>query len=245
MLVAEVGLNHLGNEDIAMKYVNRIVNSTIDAITFQVLDDSFFHQKKYRGYQLTNEFLLETLLQTKRGKKQYGIAIDSTLVIPIFTGHDLDFFKVLSKDLNNYSLIDSLLSQSDKPIYLSTGMSNIDEIDNCLTRYKSEINQVRLIQTQLSNDITEVNLKAIPYLKDRFKIPVAFGFHCSNINVLYSAVALEPESIFFYIKRGNGETYFDDMHAIPLEQLSEVTNNLRELPLAIGDGIKVPMEDWA
>ena len=90
MLIAEVGLNHLGDEKIAMKYVSSVVNSDIDAITFQVLGDSFFNNDKYSGCQLRNEFFLEALFQTKRGNKKYGIAIDTEALMSLFVEHNLD-----------------------------------------------------------------------------------------------------------------------------------------------------------
>ena len=74
---------------------------------------------------------------------------------------------------------------------------------------------------------------------------VAFGFHCSNHNAIYMSLAYNPESIFFYIKNNDENEYPDDKHAIRMDSVSTLVDNLLELPLAIGLGKKIKMEDWA
>lgn len=245
MIICEVGLNHLGSEKMALDYIDAVVNTKADAITFQVLKDSFYEIQRYKEYKLRKEFFIEALLKTKREEKQFGAAIDDEMIVSSLEQNGIDFFKVLSKDLNNYILIDKLLGASDKPIYISTGLSNLGEIKELLNRYNSEKNRITLIQTQLSNRVEDINFEAIPFLKTKFSIDVAFGFHCSNHNALYMSLAYNPESIFFYIKKNDNRKYPDDKHAITLKNISTVVDNLLELPSAIGSGKKVKMENWA
>lgn len=245
MIICEIGLNHLGIEDYANQYIDAVVNTKADAITFQVIKDSFFKKEEYKKLKLRKEFFIEALLRTKRKRKQFGAAIDDETEVRSLEQNGIDFFKVLSKDLNNYRLIDEIIKVSNKPIFISTGMSNLREIERLFNRYETEKNRITLIQTQLSNKIEDVNFAAIPLLRDTFQTPVAYGFHSSNHNALYMSVAFNPESIFFYIKQSDDVKYPDDAHAITLENISTVVDNLLELQLAIGSGQKIKMENWS
>lgn len=245
MIICEVGLNHLGSEKIAIEYIDAVVNTRADALTFQVLMDSFYKNEKYARFKLRNEFFIEALKKTKNRGKRFGVAIDDETAVLLLEDNGIDFFKVLSKDFNNYKLIDKLLEVSEQPIYISTGMNDLKEIEELLSRYNSKKNRITLIQTQLSNLVGDVNFEAISSIKARFDISVAFGFHCSNHKVLYMSPAYKPESIFFYVKKGDNKGYPDDKHAIPLQDVCDVVDDLKELPGAIGCGEKVSMDDWA
>jgi hypothetical protein len=73
-------------------------------------------------------------------------------------------------------------------------------------------------------------------------LPVAFGLHSANHDVLKVALAFEPHSIFFYVKPAGVEGLFDREHALPLEGLAESLDNLRKLIPTLGTGAKEEME---
>ena len=145
MIICEIGLNHLGIEDYANQYIDAVVNTKADAITFQVIKDSFFKKEEYKKLKLRKEFFIEALLRTKRKRKQFGAAIDDETEVRSLEQNGIDFFKVLSKDLNNYRLIDEIIKVSNKPIFISTGMSNLREIERLFNRYETEKNRITLI----------------------------------------------------------------------------------------------------
>ena len=85
----------------------------------------------------------------------------------------------------------------------------------------------------MNNGIKFVNLHRIKYLKDETKTKVAFGLHCSDINILYASIPYEPESVFFYIKLDNKNIYPDNNHAIQASDLYEISKSLKNLPKAL------------
>jgi hypothetical protein len=99
-----------------------------------------------------------------------------------------------------------------------------------------------LIHTQLSQKPGDVNLKAIPAMAKATGLPVAFGLHCENHDVLQVALAFEPHSIFFYVKETGVDGLFDDHHALPLDGLAGTVRNLKDLMQALGTGEKREME---
>src|ERR1700733_12486402 len=130
----------------------------------------------------------------------------------------VDFWKTLSWDFRNNEL-QAALQTTGKPVFYSTGISDMQEV---LAGSKGRQNAV-LIHTQLSQNIGDVNLKAIHTMERQTGLPVAFGLHCNNLEVLKLALAFEPHSIFFYVKV-SGIAVGDDEHAVPVEQLAETVS---------------------
>ena len=85
----------------------------------------------------------------------------------------------------------------------------------------------------MKNDAKYLNLNKIDLLRSRTKTKVAFGLHCEDKNVIYASIPFKPESIFFYIKLDNKNTYPDNKHAIRTNDLYEVSKSLKNMPIAV------------
>ena len=121
--------------------------------------------------------------------------------IDFFSKLEVDFFKVINTDIKNFSLINKMINTGVRKIYISTGMSDLEEIKNCLSRFEVFYKKkVCLVHTQLDHSLNGVNLKSIDVLKSVFNLPVAFGLHCVKPEVLYMSLNYYPEAILFYIK---------------------------------------------
>ena len=244
MIICEVGINHLGIEEYANQYIDEILKSKADAITFALPKESFFENERFRDFKLEKEFFVKASERIKNGNMRFGISIDDEGDIGFLETLGVAFYKVLSKDINNISLIDDLINNTNKKIFVSTGMSDLHEIEAFCKHVESVKERFTLVHTQLTHDIKSVNLKSIDVLKDSFSLPVAFGMHCANHNVLYLSLAFKPSDIFIYVKGGNTASHPDEEHAIALGDIQNVINKLLELPESIGEGIKLKMDDW-
>lgn len=237
MIICEIGLNHLGKEDYADEYIDAIVKSRADALTFQVREKEYYERPEKAYLKLSNDYYKKAFEKTKAADKKFGIALADERLVGFFAGLRTDFYKVLSKDISNFSLLDKL-AQIKKPVFASTGMSNLEEIEKLVKRFN-----VKLIHTQLSHNIEDVNLAAIPFLREKFDLPVAFGSHCPNSNVLLMSLVYSPSDIFFYIKGKRTEKHPDEEHAVCLDEMEKLINNLIELPKAIGRAVKIKTEN--
>ena len=244
MIICEIGLNHLGLEDYANQYIDGVLKSKADAITFAVPKDSFYLNERFRNFKLEKEFFIKASEKIKNGNMDFGVSIDDEGDIYFLETLGVSFYKVLSKDITNIDLIDNLINNTNKRIFVSTGMSDLSEIELFCHHIEYVKDRFTLVHTQLTHDIKSVNLKAIDVLRNRFNLPVAFGIHCANHNVLYLSLAFQPSDIFIYMKGGRAHIHPDEEHAIPLEDIQNVVNNLLELPQSIGEGIKLKMDDW-
>jgi len=244
MIICEIGINHLGIEEYANQYIDEILKSKADAITFALPKESFFENERFKKFKLEKEFFIKASQKIMNCNMDFGISIDDEGDIDFLETLGVSFYKVLSKDINNIGLIDNLIKKTNKKLFVSTGMSDLSEIEAFCKHIESVKERFTLVHTQLTHDIKAVNLKAIDVLKNRFNLPVAFGMHSANHNVLYLSLAFQPSDIFIYIKGGRASSHPDEEHAIPLEDIQNVVNNLLELPQSIGEGVKLKMDDW-
>jgi len=238
--IAEIGNNHGGDVGRAREMLAETLKAGIDSVTFQVREPRFYESSETSHLRLPQEFFGEAADIVHRAGRRLGIAIcDKSLIEPL-DSVGVDFWKTLAWDFRNEELR-AALEATGKPIFYSTGVSGMQQV---LDGSKGQRNAV-LIHTQLSQSIRDVNLRAIDTMRRETGLPVAFGLHCNNLEVLKLALAFEPHSIFFYVKV-KGIPAGDDEHAVPIEPLAEIVSSLKELMTAVGTGIKAGTEvpEW-
>lgn len=250
MIIAEIGLNHLGKYSEVVQYLDILINSDVDGIEFQVRDDSFYLRPEKKDLKLNEADYKKISNLIKKGNKSFGIALTDITKIDFFESIEVDFYKVIINDIKNKLLVESLC-KTGKKVLISTGMSSDEDIQN-LVDSVSDYNNVVLNHTQLSNNPSDSNLRAIKMMRDKYSMPVSFGSHCNNYNILYMALCFNPSDILFYVKNNSlakfnwekmGFPYPDDKHAILLEDVSDIVKNIKLLSGAIGSGIKEKMDN--
>jgi len=233
MIIAEIGLNHKGSEKRAQDILKKLVKTRVDAITFQVIDRSFYKKIKKWGRPLKKEFYKFAIDFGHKSKKKIGFAVTDQNMVEFLDKNGADFWKLLSRYTSKKSLLKKLI-KTNKPLFLSTGTLNEQEI----IKFSKELQNVRFIHTHLSQNIEDSNLNAITKLKKITKRKIAFGLHCSDLKVLYMSLAFSPSDIFFYVKENKKEEYPDDKHAVNIDKVNDLLTNLVKLKRALGSGIK-------
>ena len=243
MIIVEIGLNHLGSKKILSEFLNNIPDN-VDGVSIQIISDDFFNNPKYSKLKLSEEILLNFINKLLLSGKKVGLAIDDHTKINKFMPDKISFYKILSKDIKNKKLIDAVKTTNAESIFISTGMSDYKTLDDIIPQLVKSDERIKLIHTQLSNSENEVNLKAIESMRARYKTPVAYGHHCSLVNVIYTSLGFLPESIFFYVKGNKNLKYPDNYHAIKVDDVKGVVDDINILKKSIGDGMKIAMENW-
>lgn len=243
MIVSEIGLNHLGDSEYANCYLENIIKAKSDAVTFQIREKSFYETKRdYKSsLKLTCEYYSKANKLCHKNKIKFGIALADETLIDFFESINVDFYKILSKDIGNFSLL-SKLGKTEKKLFLSTGLAGIPEIQKAIKAIRNFKENTILIHTQLSHNLNHVNLKSIPFLQKNFGLPVGYGHHAMNSNVLYLALAFNPSDLFFYVKGDRTPQHPDEEHAFFLNHLSELIKNLNQLPKCLGKSTKSKMD---
>ena len=241
MIVSEIGLNHLGDSDYADVYLENLINAKSEAITFQIAEKSFYEKKSNEGLTLTNEYYSKASKLCHKNKIKFGVALADGEMIDFFENINVDFYKILSKDISNFSLL-SKIAKTGKKLFLSTGLAGIPEIKKAVKKIGNFKENTTLIHTQLNQELGNVNLKSIPFLQKKIGLPVGYGHHAINSHVLYLALAFNPSDLFFYVKGKRTLNHPDEEHAFLLNELPELVKNLNQLTKCIGEYKKSKMD---
>jgi sialic acid synthase SpsE len=242
-IIAEIGMNHMGDPAYADTYVDTLIQARPDGVTFQVREKAYYaKQKPGESPYLAPESYRSAATRLRQAGIQFGVALCDLEDIAFFTEIGTDFYKVLSKDIGNHPLI-AAIARTGKPIYVSTGMSDEDEIASFLTASDDFLSQITLIHTQLSYDDADTNLRSITRLRERFHRPVAFGSHSTDPNVLYVTLGFNPSALFLYVKGDRPIQHKDEDHAILLSRTAALIDEIRRLETMLGDGIKKKMSN--
>ena len=216
-IIAELGANHNGNMKLAKKMIIEAKESGADCVKFQSWSkDSVFARKKYEDnyfiaddYRNRTDFTLEEiveeysiseeeLLEMKSFSDEIGIDCTSTP----FSKKEADFLvdkmqtpfiKVASMDLNNYPFLE-YLAKKRKPMIISTGLSELYEIDKAVkTIEEAGNNQIVILHCVATYppEDSDVNLNNINTLMTVYpEYPVGFSDHTLGTVIPLAAVAL-------------------------------------------------------
>lgn len=223
----------MGDTEYANKYLKSIIRSKADGVIFHIREKSFYQNKKTSKFELPDEFYFQASKKLKKNRIQLGIALADPEKLDLCERFKADFYKIFSRDVLKQDLV-NLVHDTRKKVFVSTGMSDLSEIKKFMDGIKKNKKQITLIHTQLNNNLSFANLKAIPILKNKFHVNIAYGNHTKNINILYTVLAFEPTDVLFYVKGNKAKKHIDETHAVPLDDLSEIIYNLRELPNSLG-----------
>ena len=198
MIIAEIGLNHLGMSNWAKEYVHGLMKTDVDAVTLQIREPEFY-SKMWNGYdlKLNEEVYLTIKKEVHEAGKKFGIAIGDIGFIDFFEAMGTDFYKFIRNDITNFPLIDKL-QNTGKTIIVSTGLSSEEDISNFVNHVGNDKN-FRLNHTQLSYNVEDCNLSAIKHMREKHGLDVSFGSHCENHNVIYMALAFHPSDILYKV----------------------------------------------
>ena len=226
----------MGQISLVKNYLDKLFLSQVDGISFQVREKEYYESINKKKFLLSDDDYIYISKLFKRTKKKLGIAIADIDKIDFFESINVDFYKIIRNDITNMKLLNKILS-TGKKVFISTGLSSDEDIKFFLDNFGNYRNFV-LNHTQLSYDVKDCNLKAIISLREKYNVPVSFGSHCSNKNVIYMSLCFNPSDILFYVKLDNKINYPDDKHSVLLKNCISFTDNILKLRNAIGDGIK-------
>lgn len=215
-VIAELGANHNGDMELAKKLIVEAKNAGADCVKFQSwTKDTIFSKKVYEdNYFLTDDYrnrsdfnlekIIEAysmsgkeLLEMKKFSDEVGIDCSSTPFSKGETDFLVDamnspFIKIASMDLNNYPFID-YIARKGKPIIISTGLSELYEIDKAIRTIENAGNNQIVILHCVSiypPKDEDVNLNNIETLRRLYPYPIGFSDHTLGFEVPLASVAM-------------------------------------------------------
>lgn len=261
-IIAEAGVNHNGQLDLALKLCDAAKEAGVDAVKFQTwkTENIVTAQARQATYQTENTGVEESQYDMLKKLelsydhfryiqdycKKIGIDFLSTpdeeesLAFLVCLG--LPLIKVGSGEVTNIPYLRKIGSQK-KPVILSTGMSNLAQVATAYdTLLAAGAPSVALLHctTNYPCPVDEVNLKAMCTLRDAFKCQVGYSDHTMGTEVPVAAVALGAEIIEKHFTLDRTMEGPDHKASLEPAELKVMVQQIRNIEAALGDGIKRP-----
>ncbi|QZY54312.1 N-acetylneuraminate synthase [Crassaminicella profunda] len=258
-IIAEAGVNHNGNINIAKMLIDAAVEAGVDAIKFQTFKADGLvtkkapkaeYQKETTGSGNQYEMLkkLELSMEEHLTLKEYchkkGILFISTPFdfesVDLLEKLNMPLYKISSGDLTNIPLL-KYIAKKNKPIILSTGMANLGEVEDAVECIRNISNSELTLLHCTSNYPTnykDVNLNAMITLKNAFKLEVGYSDHTLGIEIPIAAVAMGAKVIEKHFTLDRYMEGPDHESSLEPEELKEMVKSIRNIENAFGDGMK-------
>lgn len=263
-IIAEAGVNHNGQLDLALKLCDAAKEAGVDCVKFQTWKTENIctasaamasYQKENIQSKTTSQFemlkSLELSYEHFECIKQYCEKIGIDFLSTPDEEESLEFLmnklqlplvKIGSGEVNNIPYLRKIASYG-KPIILSTGMSNIAQVAIAYDALiKAGAPSVALLHctTNYPCPIDEVNLRAMNTLKDAFKCQIGYSDHTMGIEVPIAAVAMGADIIEKHFTLDRTMDGPDHKASLEPAELKWMVQSIRNIEHALGDGIKRP-----
>jgi N,N'-diacetyllegionaminate synthase len=265
LIIAEAGVNHNGDLNLARKLIDVAADAGADLVKFQTFNadrlatvgalkadyqiisrGSFESQQTMlRRLELNEDMhhqLISHCVSQKIGFLSTGFDIES---INLLVSLGQEIFKIPSGEITNLPYL-CHIGKIAKTVILSTGMSSMDEIGaaiNILETNGTPRNRVTVLHctSAYPAPMEDVNLRAMQSIKKAFDVSIGYSDHSLGIEIPIAAVALGATVIEKHFTIDNTLPGPDHKASLEPEELKEMVFAIRNLEIALGDGVKHPM----
>lgn len=260
-IIAEGGVNHNGDINLAKKMIDKAVEAKVDAIKFQTfksenLVTKYASMAKYQKDNLGKEDSQFNMLKKLELSYSQFIELkkycDERNIIFMSTPFDfesadflnsigMEAFKISSGDLTSIPMLEHI-SKFKKPILLSSGMAVLGEIEDAVMAIRnSGIEDIAVLHctSNYPAAIESVNLKAMNTIKDAFKVVGGYSDHTEGITIPIAAAALGAEIIEKHFTLDKNMEGPDHKASLDPEELKKMVEEVRKVEASLGTGIKI------
>jgi len=263
--IAEIGINHNGDMDIAKRLIDIASAAGCDSVKFQKrnpdvcvpedekskIRETPWGKMTYLDYKYKVEFGKEEYdeidVYCKERKIDWSASPWDLDSLEFLMQYDIPYIKIPSAMLTNDELLIAA-RDTDKKVILSTGMSTRDEIDHAVVLLKSKIvvepyyeragNFVLLhCNSTYPAPIDELNLSTIKTLKERYNCEVGYSGHEFRLSTSVAATYLGASVIERHVTLDRSMWGSDQLSSVEPQGLFKLMSGIRELEQARGDGV--------
>ena len=257
IIIAEAGVNHNGNIEIAKKLIDVAAESGADYVKFQTasLDGIVSKSAKMSQYQIENigvetsqkEMLRKLLLPYEAFEELYeycktrNIAFLSTPFdiesIDFLDDLGVPFWKIPSGEITNYPYLKHI-GQTGKPVIMSCGMSTLEEVESAIRVLKENGTtniSIMHCNTDYPTKMSDVNLRAINWLEEKLGVPVGYSDHTLGIEVPIAAVAMGAGVIEKHFTLDRNMEGPDHVCSLEPAELKQMIKSMRNIEQALGE----------
>ena len=253
-LVAEIGINHNGDLELARKLISAAVFAGCDAVKFQkrtvdvVYSADELARTRESPFGVTNGDLKHAL---EFGEDEYGAIDDYCRLHNIqwfascWDEGSVDFverfappcYKIASASLTDDALLRHHRAYG-RPIVLSTGMSSIAEIDHAVDVLGTEDLVLLHTTSTYPSKVEELDLAVIPMLRQRYGVPVGYSGHEVGLAPSLAAAVLGACTVERHITVDRAMWGSDQAASVEPHGISRLIRDIRTVEQSMGDGVK-------
>ncbi len=260
-LIAEIAQAHDGSLGILHSYIEAVAKTGVQAIKFQMHiaeAESSIHEPfrvKFSKEDATRydywkrmEFTLEQWKEVKKHCDEVGLNFIcspfSNLAVDWLEEVGVHTYKVGSGEVNNFLLLEKI-TQTGKPIIISSGMSSFAELDKTVDFLKNKKAGFSILQctTAYPTKPEQYGLNLISELKERYNVTVGFSDHSAKIATGIAAVALGAEVLEFHVVFNRSLFGPDAIASLTLEETKQLAEAVNEIHLAQNNPINKNSND--
>ncbi|MBF0127096.1 MAG: N-acetylneuraminate synthase family protein [Magnetococcales bacterium] len=255
-IIAEAGINHNGDIEIAKNLISAAASCGADAIKFQkrTLDVVYTREQldaprespwgnTQRAQKAGLEFGLEAFQEIDRHCREVGIEwfasawdVEAQRFLQQF---DFRHNKVASAMLTHEPFL-NMVAEEKKPTFISTGMSTLEEIANVVQLFRKKDCPFELMHCNSTYPMpeNEANLRVMGTLRKLFNCPVGYSGHEVGLTISVAAAALGASSIERHITLDRAMYGSDQAASVEVVGFVRLVRMIRAVEMAMGDGVK-------
>ena len=256
-LIAEIGINHNGDMDLAKQMIDAAVDAGFDAVKFQkrtidkVYTQAYLAEPRESPWGTTQraqkeglEFGEAEFAEIERCCQEHRIAwfasawdLEAQEFLRQYEGR---YNKVASAQLINHALL-QMIAEEKKHTFISTGMSELEEIDAAVEIFRKAGCPFELMHcnSQYPMPDRDANLNVIQTLRDRYGCDVGYSGHETGIVISMAAAAIGISSIERHITLDRAMYGSDQAASVELVGFRRLVDGIRLIETAFGDGVKI------
>jgi len=250
-IMAEIGINHNGDSEIAKKLIAAAKQAGCNAVKFQkrTVDVVYTREElaapRETPFGKTNgdlkrglEFSLEAYREIDRFCKEQDILWSASPwdeeSVDFLEQFNVPYYKVAAASLTDAGLLKKINSKG-KPVILSTGMSELSEIDKAVSYLDKNNLLILHCVSQYPATPENINLRAIQTLRERYGVPVGYSGHELDTIISAAAVGMGACAVERHFTLDRKMWGSDHKASIEPDEMKEMIKNIRLVEQALGD----------
>jgi N-acetylneuraminate synthase len=254
-LIAEIAQAHEGSLGILHSYIDAVAKTGVQAIKFQLHiaeAESSIHEPFRIAFSKedTTRFeywkRMEFSLEQWKDIKKHCDAVGLDFICSPFSNMAVDWleeigvhtYKVGSGEVNNFLLLEKIV-QTGKPIIISSGMSNWDELDQTVSFLSNKKAKFSILQctTAYPTSPNQYGLNLLSELKTKYTVPIGFSDHSAKVATGIAAVALGASILEFHVVFHRELFGPDAIASLTLEETQQLVSAVNDIHMALDNPV--------
>lgn len=241
-IIAEIGSNFNQNIEVGYEMILKAKKSGADAVKFQLFKASTLYPKDkkmfkiFKSIELTHKIFSKFYLFAKKINIDVSASVFDIKSAKFLSSFNIPFFKIASSEIANFELID-YLSKKNKPMILSTGMSELKDVKHAVKICEKNKNyDISILQCNSLYPLPlhKSNLNTLETFRKNFPYQIGFSDHTLDDIAAITSVgkgAIIFEKHITLDKKMDGPDHF---YALEIEQFKQYVNKIRRAHKSLG-----------